>query len=72
MNSCNPELTQTALCLFFKEITAQCTLFLLAGYETTSNTMGFVAHELAINPDIQMKLQEEIDEHCLDGVSKTL
>ncbi|XP_064630991.1 cytochrome P450 3A9-like isoform X2 [Lineus longissimus] len=61
------EKNHTKRALTKEEITAQCTLFLLAGYETTSNTMGFAAHELAINPDIQTKLQDEIDEHCLDG-----
>ena len=41
---------------------------LTAGYETTSTPLGLAAHELAINPDIQKKLQEEIDEHFPDKV----
>lgn len=44
------------------EIIAQAVIFFLAGFETSSNLLGFAAHELAVNPDIQKKLQEEVDE----------
>lgn len=31
-----------------------------AGVETTATTLAFTMHELALNPDIQKKLREEI------------
>jgi len=43
------------------EMLAQSVIFLIAGYETRSNTLGFVAYFLATNPDVQEKLQKEID-----------
>ena len=43
------------------EVLAQSVIFLIAGYETSSNTLGFVSYFLATNPDVQEKLQEEID-----------
>ena len=42
---------------------AQCMLFLLAGYETSSTALGYLAYDLAMNPKIQDLLQKEIDEH---------
>ncbi|XP_068081654.1 cytochrome P450 6B4-like [Anabrus simplex] len=38
----------------------------MAGFETTSTTMSFCLHELAVNPDIQRRLQEEIDSTLLE------
>ena len=43
-------------------IVAQALLFFFAGFETVSNVSSFMAHELAVNPDVQKKLQEEIDD----------
>ena len=43
------------------EIIAQCVVFLLAGYETSSNTLSFAAYYLAMNPDVQDKLRQEIE-----------
>ncbi len=37
--------------------------FLLAGYETTASSLSFAAYQLALNPDIQKKLQVEIDDY---------
>ena len=36
-------------------------IFFLAGYETTSALLSFAAYAMATNPDIQEKLQAEID-----------
>lgn len=44
------------------QLAAQCSVFFLAGFETSSTTMSFALHELALNPDIQKNLQQEIDE----------
>ncbi|EPY83712.1 hypothetical protein CB1_000537021, partial [Camelus ferus] len=43
------------------EIVAQGIIFIFAGYETTSNSLSFIMYELATHPDVQQKLQEEID-----------
>ncbi|KAI4901924.1 hypothetical protein NFI96_022516, partial [Prochilodus magdalenae] len=44
------------------EIVGQAFLFLLAGYETSSNTLAFVSYLLAIHPDCQEKVQREVDD----------
>ncbi|TRY82831.1 hypothetical protein DNTS_022047 [Danionella cerebrum] len=44
------------------EIIGQAFIFLLAGYETSSNTLAFACYLLAIHPECQEKLQEEVDE----------
>ncbi|XP_077880878.1 cytochrome P450 3A9-like isoform X6 [Ictidomys tridecemlineatus] len=44
------------------EIAAQSIVFILAGYETTSTTLSFIMYLLATHPDVQKKLQQEIDE----------
>ncbi|XP_041533949.1 cytochrome P450 3A11-like [Microtus oregoni] len=43
------------------EIMAQSIILILGGYETTSSTLAFALYLLATHPDIQKKLQEEID-----------
>ncbi|RNA30710.1 Cytochrome P450, partial [Brachionus plicatilis] len=54
----NTELKKT---LTNKEILSQSILFLLAGYETTAQTLCYVAYNLAMNPVYQKKLCQEID-----------
>ena len=41
---------------------ATAMIFLIAGYDTTSLTLSFLAYELAKHPDAQNRLQQEIDE----------
>lgn len=43
-------------------VTAQALVFFIAGFTTSSSVMSFLAYELAIAPNIQNKLQMEIDE----------
>ena len=40
--------------------------FLGAGNDTTAMTLSFASYELAVNPDIQEKLQSEIDAYFED------
>lgn len=44
------------------ELVAQCLLFFLAGFETSSTLLSFLGNELALNADVQEKLCREIDE----------
>ena len=48
--------------LSMKQITAHAFSFFFGGFDTTSTQMSILAHELAINPDVQKRLQEEIDQ----------
>lgn len=65
------------------EMVAQSFVFFVAGFETSSTTISYCLYELARNPEIQRKVQEEIDsvdrltfeainqmnylESCIDG-----
>ena len=46
-----------------EEIVANSIVFLLVGNETTANTLAFTSYLLALNPEIQEKLQAKIDEY---------
>nr|XP_040042232.1 cytochrome P450 3A40-like isoform X3 [Gasterosteus aculeatus aculeatus] len=43
------------------EILSQAMIFLFAGYETSSSSLSFLAYNLARNPHIMKRLQEEVD-----------
>ena len=51
------------------EVLAQSYTFILAGYETTSNTLSYVTYCLALNPEVQENLIKEIDDAVGDNVS---
>ncbi|KFB49800.1 AGAP012296-PA-like protein [Anopheles sinensis] len=44
------------------EMVAQCLIFFLAGFDTVSTCLTFLAYELTINREVQDKLYEEIRE----------
>ncbi|XP_029952804.1 thromboxane-A synthase-like [Salarias fasciatus] len=44
------------------EIIGQGFVFLVAGYETSSNTLAFTCYLLAIHPECQSKVQQEVDD----------
>ncbi|CAG9765040.1 unnamed protein product [Ceutorhynchus assimilis] len=45
-----------------KDIASQAVTFFIAGFDSVSSAMCFSCYELAVNPDIQKKLREEIKE----------
>lgn len=53
------DLSQTKLT--FDEMCAQALLFYSAGYETSSSTLSYCLFELARNPDVQRRVQHELD-----------
>ncbi|EDV24873.1 uncharacterized protein TRIADDRAFT_13325, partial [Trichoplax adhaerens] len=52
-----------------EEIVAQAIVFLIAGHETTANTLAFASYLLMANPEAQEKLIAEIDDKCPDESS---
>jgi cytochrome P450 family 6 len=51
-----------AFCRYVHELSGGTSfLFFIAGFETSSTTMTFCLYQLAINPNIQEVLRNEID-----------
>ncbi|XP_022836637.1 cytochrome P450 9e2-like, partial [Spodoptera litura] len=46
-----------------EDLVAQAVLFFIAGFETVSSGMSFLLYELAMNPDVQDRLAQEIKEN---------
>uniref|UniRef100_A0A2K5WRH1 unspecific monooxygenase n=1 Tax=Macaca fascicularis TaxID=9541 RepID=A0A2K5WRH1_MACFA len=61
IDSQNSKETESHKALSDQELVAQSIIFIFAGYETTSSVLSFIIYELATHPDVQQKLQEEID-----------
>ncbi|XP_071998129.1 cytochrome P450 3A9-like [Engystomops pustulosus] len=53
------------------EIMAQSIVFILAGFETTSLTLTYLFYNLATHPDVQKKLQEEVDSYLPNKANPT-
>ncbi|XP_066602048.1 uncharacterized protein [Prorops nasuta] len=47
--------------LTLEDMTAQAMIFFFGGFDTTSTLMCFASYEIAVNPEVQEKLLEEID-----------
>ncbi|GMR46197.1 hypothetical protein PMAYCL1PPCAC_16392, partial [Pristionchus mayeri] len=52
--------------LSFDEVAMQVVVFILAGFDTTSNGLAYTSWFLANHPEVQRKCQEEIDEFCTE------
>ncbi|KAL1765729.1 cytochrome P450 3A9 [Sigmodon hispidus] len=61
INSQNSNIKESHKALSDVEIVAQSVIFIFAGYETTSSALSFALYLLATHPDVQKKLQDEID-----------
>ncbi|TMW51341.1 hypothetical protein DOY81_003582 [Sarcophaga bullata] len=48
--------------LTMEEMCAQVFVFFLGGFETSSSTMSFALYELALHPEIQDRVREEVNE----------
>ncbi|GFX11724.1 cytochrome P450 3A21 [Trichonephila clavipes] len=56
------EIMEIKAYLSLDELVAQCVIFFLAGYDTTASTLSFASYLLALNPECQEKLHDEIVE----------
>ncbi|KAG8184910.1 hypothetical protein JTE90_017765 [Oedothorax gibbosus] len=53
--------------LSLDELVAQCVIFFIAGYDTTASTLSFSSYLLAVNPDIQDIVRQEVDQAVLEA-----
>ncbi|XP_006997398.3 cytochrome P450 3A25 [Peromyscus maniculatus bairdii] len=61
MNTQNSKGEESPKALSDLEMAAQTIIFIFAGYDATSTSICFMMYELATHPDVQKKLQDEID-----------
>ena len=54
------------------EIVSQCFTFIIAGYETSSNALTYITYLLALNPDIEEKLIDQIKKYISDHPNLSL
>ncbi|VDK49913.1 unnamed protein product [Anisakis simplex] len=48
------------------EVVMQCFVFLLAGFDTTANSLAYASFCIAKNQEVRKRIQQEIDEVCVD------
>ncbi|KAL0108377.1 hypothetical protein PUN28_015132 [Cardiocondyla obscurior] len=48
--------------LTIEDMTAQAFVFFFGGFDSVSSLMCFAAHEITVNPHVQEKLRDEVDE----------
>ena len=66
-NSCTaPSSKRTLNKLTNEQIVAEAVGLMMAGYDTTANALAYTCYLLALNPDIQERLQSEIDNYFND------
>jgi cytochrome P450 len=56
----------------YEETIADCLLVLLAGYDTSSNTLAFVTYLLAVHQDVQERLATEIGNYFQDNPESSM
>ena len=66
---CEIELNNWNVGLTNDEVTAQAMLFLLAGYETTATTLSFIMYHMAVYPEYQEKVYQEILDNFSENVN---
>ncbi|NWS73264.1 CP3AO protein, partial [Crotophaga sulcirostris] len=54
-----------------EEVLAQALIFVFAGYETSSSALSYISYNLATHPDVQQKLQDEIDANLTNKATPT-
>ena len=53
------------------ELSSTCLMFLIAGTDTTANSMGFLLYDLATHKDIQQQIYEEIESNIFSEKDMT-
>jgi cytochrome P450 len=58
--------------LWILTLRISCRVFVLAATDTTSSALSRISHLLALHPDIQDKLRQELKEACEENDSEEL